>query len=87
MSGDFFKDPFTEAELRGILGARPASEVFSWKSPGFKALGLDAGSLTDEDLMRLMLQEPRLIRRPLFRVGNDLVVGGDRKSLERVLGG
>ena len=37
--------------------------------------------------MRLMLQEPRLIRRPLFRVGNDLVVGGDRKSLERVLGG
>ena len=83
---DFFKDPFTEAELRALLGSRAPSEVFSWKSPSFKALGLDAASLGDDDLVRLMLQEPRLIRRPMFQVGDDLVVGADKKVMEKVLG-
>ena len=83
---DFFKDRFSETEIRGLLRGRTATEIFSWKSPSFKALGLDAGKLSDDDLVRLMLQEPRLIRRPMVRIGEELVVGSNTKDLERSLG-
>ena len=83
---DFFKDPFSDAEIRGLLRGHPANEIFSWKSPSFKALGLDPGNLSDDDLVRLMLQEPRLIRRPMVRIGEELVVGSNTKDLEKALG-
>ena len=84
---DFFKDPLSEAEIRGLSKGRPLSEMFAWRSPSFKALGLEAGALTDDDLIRLMLQEPRLIRRPLVQIGDRLVVGGSEKELAAVLAG
>jgi hypothetical protein len=33
---DFFKERFTEEELRKLLGNTPPSEIFSWRSPSFK---------------------------------------------------
>ncbi len=61
------------------------SDIFSWRSPSFKALGLEAYSLSDHQLVRLMLQEPRLIRRPTVQIGDELIVGADAKKLERAL--
>ena len=84
---DFFKDPLSEAEIRGLSKGRPLSEMFAWRSPSFKALGLEAGALTDDDLIRLMLQEPRLIRRPMVQIGDELIVGADTKRLERAFQG
>ena len=72
---DFFKAPFSEDELRALLGDVPPSDVFSWRSPSVKKLGLDKDALTDDDLVRLMVEEPRLVRRPLLEVGGRLVVG------------
>ena len=82
---DFFKDRFSEAEIRELLGGRSASEIFSWRSPSFKAMGLDTGGLGDNDLVRLMLQEPRLIRRPMIKLAGELIVGFDKKALDQAL--
>ena len=82
---DFFKDPFSETEFRELLKGRTPADLFSWRSPSFKALGLKADHLTDDELVRLMLQEPRLVRRPLVAIGNELVIGADMKEVERVL--
>ena len=82
---DFFKDPLSEAEVWGLVKGRRSADMFSWKSPSFKALGLEAGSLGDDDLVRLMLGEPRLIRRPMVQIGEDLIIGGDFGALERTL--
>jgi len=40
----------------------------------------------DARLLDLMQGEPRLIRRPLVLANGQLVVGGDPKALERLLG-
>ena len=82
---DFFKEPFSEAELRGLLKGHTVSDIFSWRSPSFKALGREAGSLSDDELIGLMLQEPRLIRRPMVRIGDELIIGADVKVLESAL--
>ncbi len=84
---DFFQEQFTESELRQLLGDTPASEVFSYRSPSVKNMGLKPEELTENDLVRLMLEEPRLIRRPLIKVGDRLVVGTDKKAMAEVFPG
>ena len=81
---DFFDDRFTEDELRGLFGGRPVSEFFSWNSPSFKKMGLNREDLGDDDLIRLMAEEPRLVRRPLIQVRGDLIVGTDKKAMARI---
>ena len=80
---DFFEVRFSEVEVRQLIGDRPVAEVFSWNSPSFKKLGLNREDLEDDQLIRLMLEEPRLIRRPLVLVGDQLIVGTDRKAMEQ----
>jgi arsenate reductase-like glutaredoxin family protein len=82
---DFFKYPLSEGELRGLAKLKPLSELFSWRSPSFKAMGLEERSLSPDDLIRLMAQEPRLIRRPLVKVDDQLIVGSDWKAVEAAL--
>ncbi len=79
---DFFQDLLSEDELRLLLQGQRLSEVFSWNSPSFKALGLAPDGLADDALLQLMLQEPRLIRRPLMKVGGSLIIGGSQKALD-----
>ena len=66
---DFFQDPFSEAELRVLIGDRSPADIFSWKSPSFRKMGIDRGSLDDDRMISLMLEEPRLIRRPVTAIG------------------
>ena len=42
--------------------------------------------LPEDEMVRLMLEEPRLIRRPLTKIGDKLVVGSREKDLEEALG-
>ena len=78
---DFFKDSFTEEELRDLLGDTPPADVFSWRSPSARKLGLDKDTVSPDELVRLMVDEPRLIRRPLIQVEARLIVGTDKKAM------
>lgn len=82
---DFFKVPFTREEIEALLQGQPAAAMFSFRSPAFKALGLDREKLTDDDLIKLMLQEPRLIRRPVVKTGGKVYFGADSKMLAEIL--
>lgn len=83
---DFFKDGFSEAELRDLLGDANPADVFSWRSPSARKLGLDRDTVTDDELISLMVGEPRLIRRPLIQVEGRLVVGTDKKAMAEAFG-
>ena len=83
---DFFRDRFDADELRGLLSGVSVSDAFAWNSPSFKDLGLAASELDDAKLLELMLQEPRLIRRPLVSVEGRLVIGASQRALEEALG-
>lgn len=83
---DFFKEPFDEVELRGLLGDDSPRDIFSWRSPSVKKLGLDRDALSDDDLVRLMVEEPRLVRRPLLEVGGRLAVATAKNAAELARG-
>lgn len=82
---DLFKQPLTAEELKTLLGDRPASDLFSTKSPRYKAMGLEGKTLSNDEMIRLMAEEPYLVRRPSFRIGDRLLVGMDTKQLDALL--
>ena len=82
---DYFKEPFGEDELNELAALAPLSDLFAWRSPSLKKLGLAGQDLPDAELLRLMLQEPRLIRRPVTRLGDRLLIGSNLKALEQAL--
>lgn len=83
---DFFKEPFTRVEMDELLQDKSASAMFSFRSPSFKVSGLNPETLTDKDLINLMLKEPRLIRRPVVRIGKSVYFGADSRMMAEILG-
>ena len=63
------------------MQGRSASEMFNVRSPSFKKIGVDRNKLGEDDLITLMLREPRLIRRPLVRIDDGVFFGADSKVL------
>ena len=84
---DYFKEPFTEDELKELAGDTPLSQMFARRSPALKNMGLADKELSDEEILALMLKEPRLVRRPLVRMDGKLLVGATVKAVEAALAG
>ena len=68
-----------------MLQGKPASEMFNFRSPSFSKLGLERDKLSDQDLIDLMLKEPRLVRRPVVRIGDKVYFGADRSVLQGLI--
>ncbi len=82
---DFFKDPFSETELKKIIkmtGKKP-SELLRKRDKMYKELDLDNNKKTDSQLIKLMIKYPGLILRPIVISKNKAFVGKiDVKSLK-----
>lgn len=81
---DLFDERLSKKELRELLGNRSASDLFSWRSPSFKKLGMDRATLNENSLIDLMLEEPRLIQRPIIQFNNNLMIRPDLSALENL---
>ena len=84
---DFFRDGFTEEELRELLGDTSPFDIFSWRSPSARTLKLDREKVSADELIRLMVEQPRLIRRPLIHTGERLFVGTDKEAMAEAFPG
>ena len=85
---DYFKEPFTEGELRELIdevGEPGVSAMFASRSPSLKKMGLDPAELSDERKVSLMLEEPRLVRRPIVRLDDRLIIGASVKVITQAL--
>lgn len=90
---DYFKEPFTEPELRALIDETvpdaAVGALFASRSPSLKKQGLDAADLSDDRKLALMLAEPRLIRRPIIRLntpmGRRLIIGANLKTVAAAL--
>ena len=84
---DFFKDPFSREEIEEIASIVTMEELFSWRSPSAKKYKDQKDVLSDSDLIGLMMEEPRLIRRPIAIWTDDTsrhVLGGKKADLEAI---
>ena len=84
---DFFKDPFTGLELTDLASSVGFPQIFASRSPSLKKMGLAGQDLSEAEMLDLMLKEPRLVRRPLVRLGDRLLVGANLKAVQAALAG
>ena len=82
---DFFKDPFSENELKKIIkmtGKKP-QEMLRKRDKMYKELDFANTKKTDIQIIKLMLKYPGLILRPIVITKNKTHVGKiDTKDLK-----
>ena len=82
---DYFKDPLAEDELIDLASTVGLEEIFAWRSPSVKNLGLQGKDLDDNEMLRFMQKEPRLIRRPIIKIGKETIIGANIKVIAEKL--
>lgn len=75
-----------EAELFTYLEKRPTAEWFNPNAPVIKNGELDPYALSAYEAMKLLMDDPILIRRPLISLEGECMCGFDTKAIETVLG-
>ena len=74
---DFFKDPFTEIELKKIIkmtGKKP-TELLRKRDKTYKKMKLEQNKKADSEIIKLMVKYPGLILRPIIILKNKAIVG------------
>ena len=82
---DFFKESLSETEIRELAAMVGTENIFARRSPSLKKLGLAGKELSDDEMINLMLQEPKLVRRPLLKVGGTLMVGAGNAAVDAAI--
>jgi len=59
--------------------------MFAWKSPSSKPYRELRGKATDDELIELMLKEPRLIRRPILTDGSKIAFGFKQGAYDEMI--
>jgi arsenate reductase-like glutaredoxin family protein len=59
--------------------------MFAWRSPSSKPYRDLRGKATDEELLKMMAEEPRLIRRPILTDGSQIVFGFKQGAYDELI--
>ncbi|MFC4617986.1 Spx/MgsR family RNA polymerase-binding regulatory protein [Camelliibacillus cellulosilyticus] len=81
-----FKETPNINELMDIikLTKEGVKEILATRSESFKKLDMDIEDLRVSEVLELMHNEPRLLRRPILTDGQKLIVGYDRSGLQKL---
>ena len=82
---EMFRQPLTATEIEDLVGDRPITAVLSTRTTQYAARGLRDRPHSEAELLRHMEAEPRLVRRPLIKWGDSLLVGFDAERWAEAL--
>lgn len=84
---DYLKAPPSAVELQAILKKLKMNprDVIRKGEAVYKELGLDNEKLTDEKLIRAMVENPILIERPIVVMGSKARIGRPPESVLEIL--
>ena len=84
---NYLIEPPSESELRAILNdlGMSARELLRKGESKFKELGLSNKSLSEDDLIKAMLEFPILIERPIVRTEKGVVIGRPPENIQSIL--
>ena len=84
-SRDFDKDRLTEAEIDELIGSRDYKEFLNTRNELYRTRKMKEHPPSRAEAIRLMAQEPNLIRRPVVIRDSQMVLGFDEEAYERLL--
>jgi Spx/MgsR family transcriptional regulator len=72
---DLGKEPLNESELQALIGNADVAEFLNTRSARYRDQGLKAKPPTKAQAIKLMAQDPNLIKRPIIVKGQLTVIG------------
>ncbi|MBM7589302.1 Spx/MgsR family transcriptional regulator [Brevibacillus fulvus] len=60
-------------------------EILSTRSQKFKDLDIDINELTVSELLEMLSDDPRLLKRPILTDGQRLIVGYNQSAMKNLL--
>jgi len=82
-----FKNPPSAEELLEMIKktSNGLDEILSTRSQLFKNLDVDINELTVRELLEMLSEEPRLLKRPILTDGENLIIGYNKEAMENLL--
>jgi arsenate reductase len=82
---EYGKTPFTEKELREIIGDSPIEPFLSTRTPLYKEKNMKQKPPTKDEAIKLMLKDPNLLKRPVFIKGKKKLTGFKEAEVKELL--
>lgn len=83
---DYAKKPLTVEEIETIFNRDPIPPFLNSRHAVYKERGLAEKLPERKELIQLIMAEPNLIRRPITRQGNQVIIGFDKEALTNLSG-
>jgi len=81
---DLGKDRMSVAELDQLIGKQDHRKFLNTRNELYRTRKMSVNPPSRDEALKLMAEEPNLIRRPVSLRGSDLVLGYDEEGLTRL---
>jgi len=82
---EYGKTPFTEKELREIIGDSPIEPFLSTRTPLYKEKNMKLKPPSKDEAIKLMLKDANLLKRPVFIKGKKKLTGFKEEEVKELL--
>ena len=82
---EYGKNPFTEKELRNLIGAEPVADILNSRNELYRARNMRQKPPSIEEAIKLILKEANLLRRPVIVKGKKKILGFNESEVMKLL--
>lgn len=82
---EYGKNPFSEKELREIIGDEPIEDFLNTRTSLYREKNMKQKPPSKDDAIRLMLKDANLLKRPVFIKGKKKLTGFNETQVKELL--
>jgi arsenate reductase (glutaredoxin) len=82
---EYGKNPFSERELREIIGDSPIENFLNTRTPLYREKNMKRKPPSKDEAVKLMLKDPNLLKRPVFIKGRKKLTGFKEAEVKELL--
>ena len=82
---EYGKNPFTEKELRNLIGDEPVADILNSRNELYRARNMKQKPPSKEEAIKLILKESNLLRRPVIVKGKKKILGFNESEVMKLL--
>ena len=82
---EYGKNPFSEKELREIIGDSPVENFLNTRTPLYREKNMKQKPPSKDEAIKLILKDANLLKRPVFIKGKKKLTGFDEAQVKELL--
>ena len=82
---EYGKNPFTEKELRDLIGDSPIEPFLNTRTPLYREKNMKQKPPTKEEAIKLMVKDANLLKRPVIIKGKKKLTGFNEAEVKELL--